>query len=162
MTNQNVVTPSEIKLCINTLIAMLPGGGGYLSLPHQNFMKTTTLEDAKVSAWIDSMRAASPTRAKSSENREKSSWNVSITKTRPFFFEIIGFFLNVVLTDLCMFLICLQLYHPSALNLFDSIVNKSKGKQLVIFLDYDGTLSPIVTDPEKAFMSRKVNFPFLP
>lgn len=28
-----------------------------------------------------------------------------------------------------------------------------KGKQIVVFLDYDGTLSPIVSDPDRAFMS---------
>ncbi|KAI3795956.1 hypothetical protein L1987_38617 [Smallanthus sonchifolius] len=45
--------------------------------------------------------------------------------------------------------------HPpgSALNLFDEIANASKGKQVVMFLDYDGTLSPIVNDPDRAYMS---------
>ena len=33
----------------------------------------------------------------------------------------------------------------------------AKGKNVVMFLDYDGTLSPIVDDPELAFMSDKVN-----
>jgi trehalose 6-phosphate phosphatase len=32
---------------------------------------------------------------------------------------------------------------------------KTEGKQLVVFLDYDGTLSPIVSQPEKAFMSEE-------
>ncbi|KAH7295686.1 hypothetical protein KP509_27G060700 [Ceratopteris richardii] len=43
--------------------------------------------------------------------------------------------------------------HPSALNIFDQIVEVAKGKQIVMFLDYDGTLSPIVKDPERAIMS---------
>ncbi|KAG9158314.1 hypothetical protein Leryth_000445 [Lithospermum erythrorhizon] len=43
--------------------------------------------------------------------------------------------------------------HPSALDIFDEIINASKGKQIVMFLDYDGTLSPIVDDPDCAFMS---------
>lgn len=43
--------------------------------------------------------------------------------------------------------------HPSALDMFDQITKASKGKQIVMFLDYDGTLSPIVNDPEQAFMS---------
>jgi len=30
------------------------------------------------------------------------------------------------------------------------------GKRIIIFLDYDGTLSPIVNDPERAFMSDEV------
>ncbi|XP_073058994.1 probable trehalose-phosphate phosphatase J [Primulina eburnea] len=45
------------------------------------------------------------------------------------------------------------LKHPSALDMFDQITKASKGKQIVMFLDYDGTLSPIVNDPEQAFMS---------
>ncbi|KAK6150434.1 hypothetical protein DH2020_015366 [Rehmannia glutinosa] len=43
--------------------------------------------------------------------------------------------------------------HPSALDMFDQITIASKGKQIVMFLDYDGTLSPIVDDPDRAFMS---------
>lgn len=43
--------------------------------------------------------------------------------------------------------------HPSALDMFDQIISASKGKQIVMFLDYDGTLSPIVEDPDQAFMS---------
>ncbi|KAH9624397.1 hypothetical protein KSS87_017952 [Heliosperma pusillum] len=43
--------------------------------------------------------------------------------------------------------------HPSALMSFDKMVSFAKGKKMVVFLDYDGTLSPIVDDPELAFMS---------
>lgn len=49
-----------------------------------------------------------------------------------------------------------QVRHPSALDMFDEIIALSKGKQIVVFLDYDGTLSPIVDDPEKAFMTTEV------
>ncbi|XP_020229914.1 probable trehalose-phosphate phosphatase J [Cajanus cajan] len=134
MRNQNVVSHEVI----NTLIAVaasisnspvLPSGtvpeslavlGGFWGMPRKNLVKR--LEGAKVSAWIDSMRASSPTRVKS-ETQEKKSW---------------------------------ILYHPSALNTFEQILHSSKGKQIVVFLDYDGTLSPIVADPDKAFMTRKM------
>ncbi|KAL8136940.1 hypothetical protein V2J09_002941 [Rumex salicifolius] len=43
--------------------------------------------------------------------------------------------------------------HPSALEMFEKMVYASKGKQIVVFLDYDGTLSPIVDDPDRAFMA---------
>ncbi|KAF8648043.1 hypothetical protein HU200_065080 [Digitaria exilis] len=43
--------------------------------------------------------------------------------------------------------------HPSALGKFEQIVAASAGKRIVMFLDYDGTLSPIVDDPDAAFMS---------
>lgn len=41
--------------------------------------------------------------------------------------------------------------------MFEEIVVASKGKQIVMFLDYDGTLSPIVDDPDSAFMSDAVS-----
>ncbi|MBA0688631.1 hypothetical protein Goari_006403, partial [Gossypium aridum] len=40
--------------------------------------------------------------------------------------------------------------------MFEQIIDASKGKQIVMFLDYDGTLSPIVEDPDRAFMSKKM------
>lgn len=50
-----------------------------------------------------------------------------------------------------------QVHHPSALSMFDQITSSSKGKRIVVFLDYDGTLSPIVDDPDRAFMSNEVS-----
>ncbi|KAK7328990.1 hypothetical protein VNO77_23133 [Canavalia gladiata] len=47
----------------------------------------------------------------------------------------------------------LLVYHPSELDMFDQIIDMSKGKQIVMLLDYVGTLSPIVNDPDRAFMS---------
>ncbi|XP_009613560.1 probable trehalose-phosphate phosphatase J isoform X1 [Nicotiana tomentosiformis] len=46
-----------------------------------------------------------------------------------------------------------MVHHPSALDMFEQIISASKGKKMVMFLDYDGTLSPIVDDPDQAFMS---------
>ncbi|XP_015694943.2 probable trehalose-phosphate phosphatase 3 isoform X1 [Oryza brachyantha] len=43
--------------------------------------------------------------------------------------------------------------HPSALAMFESIAAAAKGKEIVVFLDYDGTLSPIVADPDRAVMT---------
>ncbi|KAL5071641.1 hypothetical protein RYX36_022528, partial [Vicia faba] len=43
------------------------------------------------------------------------------------------------------------------LKLFDQILFSSKEKQIVFFLDYDGILSPIVADPDKAFITRKMS-----
>lgn len=55
----------------------------------------------------------------------------------------------------CSFI--LQLEHPSALNSFQQIINHARNKKIVMFLDYDGTLSPIVDDPDRAFMSDEVS-----
>ncbi|XP_062211427.1 probable trehalose-phosphate phosphatase 9 [Phragmites australis] len=43
--------------------------------------------------------------------------------------------------------------HPSALGRFEALAAAAKGKQIAVFLDYDGTLSPIVEDPDCAVMT---------
>ncbi|KFK44322.1 hypothetical protein AALP_AA1G243200 [Arabis alpina] len=43
--------------------------------------------------------------------------------------------------------------HPSALDTFDKIMNDAKGKEIVMFLDYDGTLSLITEDPDRAYIT---------
>uniref|UniRef100_A0ACD5XLY6 Uncharacterized protein n=1 Tax=Avena sativa TaxID=4498 RepID=A0ACD5XLY6_AVESA len=43
--------------------------------------------------------------------------------------------------------------HPSALGEFETLAAAASGKQIVMFLDYDGTLSPIVEDPDSAIMT---------
>ncbi|KAK8482391.1 hypothetical protein V6N11_033151 [Hibiscus sabdariffa] len=48
------------------------------------------------------------------------------------------------------------LKYPSALASFEQITNFAEGKRIALFLDYDGTLSPIVEDPDCAFMSNDV------
>ncbi|KAF8775103.1 hypothetical protein HU200_004962 [Digitaria exilis] len=45
--------------------------------------------------------------------------------------------------------------HPSALAEFEAVVAAATGKQVVMFLDYDGTLSPIVKDPDTAVMTEE-------
>ncbi|KAE8676573.1 putative DNA binding protein [Hibiscus syriacus] len=48
-----------------------------------------------------------------------------------------------------------NLHHPYALEMFEQIIDASKGKQ-IMFLDYDGTLSPIIEDPDRAFTYKKI------
>ncbi|GAY45537.1 hypothetical protein CUMW_090210 [Citrus unshiu] len=43
--------------------------------------------------------------------------------------------------------------HPSALGSFDKMMKAAKEKKIAVFLNYDGTLSPIVDDPDRVFMS---------
>ena len=42
---------------------------------------------------------------------------------------------------------------PSALDLIDEIIAGAGGKRPAVFLDYDGTLTPIVSHPEDAWLS---------
>ena len=51
----------------------------------------------------------------------------------------------------------LQKNHPSALSSFEEIKSVAHEKQMVVFLDYDRTLSPIVNNPDQAFMSTEVS-----
>ena len=44
-------------------------------------------------------------------------------------------------------------YHPNALSEREKFAEMSRGKLLTVFLDYDGTLTPIVAEPDEAFMS---------
>lgn len=53
-------------------------------------------------------------------------------------------------------LVILQLKYPSGLTSFEQIMTSAKGKSIALFLDYDGTLSPIVDNPDLAFMSDSV------
>ncbi|XP_020588405.1 probable trehalose-phosphate phosphatase 6 [Phalaenopsis equestris] len=46
--------------------------------------------------------------------------------------------------------------YPSALSRFEEITAAAMRKKIVVFLDYDGTLSPIVEDPDSAFMSESM------
>ncbi|KAF8772615.1 hypothetical protein HU200_005577 [Digitaria exilis] len=46
--------------------------------------------------------------------------------------------------------------HPSALGCFEKVAAAAKGKRVIMFVDYDGTLSPIVTDPDMAFMTAEM------
>ncbi|KAA8522492.1 hypothetical protein F0562_013147 [Nyssa sinensis] len=102
--------------------------GGHITISRKKCLKKleTGGGGARINAWVDSMRASSPTHksaATLSENEDQNSW---------------------------------ILHHPSALSMFEQITNASKGKQIVIFLDYDGTLSPIVEDPDQAFMTNEM------
>ncbi|XP_043718977.1 probable trehalose-phosphate phosphatase 6 [Telopea speciosissima] len=133
MTKQNVVI-SDANSAINMAIT-LPVSNSSLSLfssagqkplnPKKKFVpKLEIATGPKINAWVDSMNASSPTHIKSTASLSANEEHGSW-----------------------------MVHHPSALNMFEEITSASKGKQIVMFLDYDGTLSPIVEDPDRAFMS---------
>ncbi|GFY80262.1 haloacid dehalogenase-like hydrolase (HAD) superfamily protein [Actinidia rufa] len=138
MTSQNVLVSDATKSGINMAIAVAVsnsalfttagqkpqvGPGGFITISRKKLLQKLEIGSAtRLNAWVDSMKASSPTHIKStpSLSQDQSSW---------------------------------ILHHPSALEMFEQITKASKGKQIVMFLDYDGTLSPIVEDPDRAFMS---------
>lgn len=138
MTSQNVVI-SDAKSGLNMAITVAvsnssiftaaaqkpPPPPGYIAFSRKKLLNVEINGGARINAWVDSMRASSPTHIKSTPSLadDQSSW---------------------------------MLHHPSALDMFEQIIDASQGKQIVMFLDYDGTLSPIVDDPDRAFMSKKM------
>ncbi|KAE8701130.1 putative trehalose-phosphate phosphatase I [Hibiscus syriacus] len=123
---QNVITDLNMAITVTVSVQKPPAPHGYISISRKKLLQNLEISaGARVNAWVDSMRASSPTHIKStpSLSDDQGSWN---------------------------------LHHPSALDMFEQIIDASKGKKIVMFLDYDGTLSPIVEDPDRAFMSKKM------
>ncbi|KAF3448381.1 hypothetical protein FNV43_RR09094 [Rhamnella rubrinervis] len=100
--------------------------GKYVSIPRK---KPGKLDDVRSNGWLDAMKSSSPPRKK----------------------LIMDFTVEVDDAEIayCSWLI----KYPSALKSFEHITNFAKNKKIAIFLDYDGTLSPIVDDPDRALMS---------
>ncbi|XWS41544.1 hypothetical protein CRYUN_Cryun17cG0090900 [Craigia yunnanensis] len=127
---QNVISDAKSVLNMSITVTVSaqkpPAPPGYISISRKKLLQNLEINaGARVNAWVDSMRASSPTHIKStpSLSDDHGSWNQ---------------------------------HHPSALEMFEQIIDASNGKQIVMFLDYDGTLSPIVEDPDRAFMSKKM------
>ncbi|XP_042395001.1 probable trehalose-phosphate phosphatase 6 [Zingiber officinale] len=130
MTKQNVVPVEAVAAITVARSSPLFPYTPPLAL-RKKFLPQIELEGGKTGSWwLDSMRASSPTHAKATA-------------------AAAGPIVDAVLDDLSD----LTMRRPSALSKFDQIVSSSNGKQIVMFLDYDGTLSPIVDDPDSAFMT---------
>ncbi|OAY59983.1 probable trehalose-phosphate phosphatase F isoform X1 [Manihot esculenta] len=95
--------------------------------------KPEKLDEVHYNGWLDAMKSSSPPRKKLIKdlNFEDAADEIEI--------EIAYF--------------SWMLKYPSALNSFGQITKFAKNKKIAIFLDYDGTLSPIVDDPDQALMS---------
>ncbi|GJN03442.1 hypothetical protein PR202_ga20891 [Eleusine coracana subsp. coracana] len=127
MTKQSVVVPAPEAAAA----AMMPPNTAAPLLPYPppravRKRYQQKMEHVAGSCWVDSMRASSSTHAKAA-----AALAAGIDEDHAAW----------------------MVKHPSALAKFDQVVAASKGKQIVVFLDYDGTLSPIVDDPDAAYMS---------
>jgi len=92
MTQQNVV-PSKTKSGINRDLAVAQkppaAPGGYIPIPRRRVLKNLEINGGqRINAWVDSMRASSPTHAKSTSSfaEEHSSWIVR-THHHPLSFQ---------------------------------------------------------------------------
>ncbi|KAK4483601.1 hypothetical protein RD792_010800 [Penstemon davidsonii] len=95
-------------------------------------IKTGKFDDVRSNGWLDAMISSSPPRRK-------------VLK------EFNG--VDVVSDDTEIAYQSWMIRYPSALNSFQMIMDRARNRKVVMFLDYDGTLSPIVDDPDRAFMS---------
>ncbi|KAK2439817.1 trehalose-phosphate phosphatase A [Trifolium repens] len=102
--------------------------GPSLTIPKK---KVGILDDVRSNGWLDAMRSSSPT-------RKKISMDVGH---------------SVASSEADAAYLTWLLEFPSALSSFEQITSFAKGKKIALFLDYDGTLSPIVDNPDRAFMS---------
>ncbi|GAB2239734.1 hypothetical protein Droror1_Dr00025647 [Drosera rotundifolia] len=103
--------------------------GMYIPIPTKK--KQGKLDDVRSNGWLDAMKSSSPPRKKAVKD------------------------FNVVLAteDSDAAYSSWMASFPSALSSFEQISEFAKSKKIAIFLDYDGTLSPIVDDPDRAVMS---------
>ncbi|CAA0842298.1 Probable trehalose-phosphate phosphatase G [Striga hermonthica] len=102
------------------------------SIPTVPRKKSVKLGDVRYNGWLDSMKSSSPPRKKILKDFNGA---------------------ESVSDDAEIAYLSWTIKYPSALGSFQRIVDRAKNGKLVVFLDYDGTLSPIVDDPDRAFMS---------
>ncbi|EAZ16924.1 hypothetical protein OsJ_32406 [Oryza sativa Japonica Group] len=107
-----------------------PSTGLYLNTPKKKPLPGK-IEEVRAAGWLDLMLASSPPRKR---------------QTKDFANDVQADELDLLYRNWVV-------NHPSALTSFEDIVNLARGKRLALFLDYDGTLSPIVDNPENAVMS---------
>uniref|UniRef100_A0ACD6AKB7 Uncharacterized protein n=1 Tax=Avena sativa TaxID=4498 RepID=A0ACD6AKB7_AVESA len=130
MTKQSVVVP-EVTVAMPPNTAALfpyppPRAMPGVAVRKKYLQAQVDLGSGLINGWVESMRASSPTHAKAA-----AALAAGVDDEHTAW----------------------MVKHPSALSKFDQIVAASKGKRIFMFLDYDGTLSPIVDDPDAAFMS---------
>ncbi|KAJ6695631.1 TREHALOSE 6-PHOSPHATE PHOSPHATASE [Salix koriyanagi] len=118
------INNSRLGIYSNLLPYSAPGG----SLSSSKYInisrkKPGKLDEVCSNGWLDAMKSSSPPRKKLVKDGPDTAYSSWMFK------------------------------HPSALNSFEEIASFAKNKKIAMFLDYDGTLSPIVDDPDNAFMS---------
>ncbi|KAK9698719.1 hypothetical protein RND81_08G126200 [Saponaria officinalis] len=132
LTDSSPIKEPRVGIHSNMMGCAPPGAsftsGLYIPIPKK---KSSKLEDVLSNDWLDAMRSSSPPRKKLFKD----------------------FKVGVVSDDSDFGYSSWMKNHPSALNNFEKITKFDEGKKIAIFLDYDGTLSPIVDDPDCAFMT---------
>ncbi|GAB2274122.1 hypothetical protein Dimus_008893 [Dionaea muscipula] len=102
--------------------------GLYIPIPRK---KPGKLDDVRSNGWLDAMKSSSPPRKKA---------------IKDFNFVLASDDTDTAYSSW-------MVSYPSAISSFEQISNFAKNKKIAVFLDYDGTLSPIVDDPDRALLS---------
>ena len=125
-----------VRVPVSSQSLFSPSGGRCISIPRKKLLQKIEAvpTQTRIDSWIETMRASSPSR------------------TRP------GNISSLPELDEEDEYSSWMAQHPSALSKFEEIAKSSTGKQIVMFLDYDGTLSPIVENPDQAYMTDEVCF----
>ncbi|CAN8246376.1 unnamed protein product [Cochlearia groenlandica] len=97
--------------------------------------KPSKLDDVRSNGWLDAMISSSPPRKKLVKD-----FNIEIAPEDEFAQR------------------AWMIKYPSAISSFAHIASQAKNKKIAIFLDYDGTLSHIVDDPDRAVMSDAMRY----
>ncbi|XP_010539763.1 PREDICTED: probable trehalose-phosphate phosphatase F [Tarenaya hassleriana] len=101
--------------------------GKFIMSPRRKLAK---IDDVRSNGWLDAMKSSSPPRKKLIKD-----FNVEVATEDDFAHRK------------------WLLKYPSAISSFGHIAAQARNKKIAVFLDYDGTLSPIVDDPDRAIMS---------
>lgn len=138
MTNHNALMSDAkgnislaVKVPVSSQSLFCPSGGRCISIPRKKLVQKIEADPTQTrnNSWIEAMRASSPSRTRPG--------NISSLPESDEYSSWMA-------------------QHPSALSKFEEIAKSSTGKQIVMFLDYDGTLSPIVENPDQAYMTDEV------
>lgn len=129
LTDPAPINKSRLGIHSN-LLSYAPSGGSLSSSKYRNIprKKPGKLDEVCSNACLDAMKSSSPPRKKLIKDGADTAYGTWMLK------------------------------HPSALNSFEEIANFAINKKIAMFLDYDGTLSPIVDDPDNALMSDDMRF----
>ncbi|CAL9138502.1 unnamed protein product [Musa acuminata var. zebrina] len=129
---------SRLELSSNiisySVAAHAPSSSLYSSVLSKSKGVLGKFDDAYVSGWLDAMKSSSPPCKQL--NMDVIS-EPSIDETNEAY---------------CTWM----MRHPSALTSFEQILSSIRCKKIALFLDYDGTLSPIVDNPDFAIMSNEM------
>ncbi|KAG0467732.1 hypothetical protein HPP92_018722 [Vanilla planifolia] len=136
MTRQSMVVPEEMLLSVPTPASSTPA----VAFPPPRSAASSATRYKKLMAHLELH----------SNGGRNCSWMESMKASSPTHVRSVSFLTSVLNENEDSDWIR---RHPSALSKFEELTAAAKGKKIVMFLDYDGTLSPIVDDPDSAFMS---------